>query len=457
MQEKVINYLEQWNMLTSHMTVLVGFSGGADSTALLEFLWEYGKEHEITVRAVHVNHGIRGEEAWRDQSFCRQFCAERGIPFKAVFEDVPAAAMQEGISTEEAGRRVRYALFEKYLAEGLADRVALAHHQNDQAETMLFRLMRGTGLRGLRGMEPVRGAYIRPFLCVTRQEIEAWLLKKGISWVEDGSNQELAYTRNQIRHLVLSPMEQIRPGAAARMAETAERLLELEDFLNQEMAEAMEWCVSFENGQCQIRLEAFQRLHPALQKSLILHCLEQLLGDPHGLEAVHVQQVCALAGGRRGSRVMLPQKACAVLGYEELILKKDYGTEKTEEQVECIPPGEYEFLGEIFSFSVEKREKNEEIPVNRYTKWFDYDKIKHKIVLRTRQQGDYLSNAPGSHKKLKDYLIDCKIPREERDRCILLADGSHIIWVVGMRISEEYKVTEQTRRILRVQKIKVEE
>lgn len=439
-------------MVSPGMTVLVGFSGGADSAALLQMLWEYGKEHEIKVRAVHVNHGIRGEEAMRDQRFCEQFCADREIPFEAVREDVPALAKREGISLEEAGRKVRYDIFEKYLAEGLADRVALAHHQNDQAETMLFRLMRGTGLRGLRGMEPVRVPYIRPFLCVCRQEIEDWLREKGISWVEDGSNQELEYTRNQIRHLVLAPMEQIRPGAAVRMAETAEQLLELEDFLNRELAEVLEWYVVFEEGQCSIRLDAFRKLHPAIQKPLILYCLEQLMGDSHRLEAVHLQQVCALAYGKRGSRVTLPGDIYAVLGYEELVLKCGYGQDRTEETVCCEVPGEYEFLGEKFSFSLEKREKNEEIPVNCYTKWFDYDKIRQGIVLRTRQPGDYLANGKGAHKKLKDYLIDCKVPREERDRCILLADGRHIIWVVGMRISEDYKVTEQTRRILKVQK-----
>lgn len=453
MQRKVEAYLEKWNMAGPGMRLLVGFSGGADSTALLQFLWEYGREHEISVSAVHVNHGIRGAEALRDQEFCRQFCAQRGIPLEVICEDVPKIAKRQGISEEEAGRKVRYDIFEKYLAEGTANRIALAHHQNDQAETMLFRLMRGTGLRGLRGMEPVRTDYIRPFLCVTRREIEEWLLKKGISWVEDGTNQELEYTRNQIRHLVLSPMEQIRPGTAVRMAETAEQLLEIEDFMNQELAVALERSVIFEEGRYKIRLKPFGKLHPALQKMMIMRCLERLKGDLHGLEAVHAGQVCGLARGRMGSRIMLPGGIYAVLQYEEIILKQGYGPEKTEEQVCCEPPGEYAFLGTTFSFSLEDREKNEEIPVNRYTKWFDYDKIRQGLVLRTRRQGDYLENGRGSHKKLKDYLIDCKIPREERDGYILLADGSHIIWVVGMRISEAYKVTEQTRRVLKVQKI----
>lgn len=453
MKETVYAYLEQWNMLRPGLRVLAGFSGGADSTALLLLLKEYAAEHGIEICAVHVNHGIRGKEAERDRDFCEQFCRERGIPFETVCADVPAAAKLRGISLEEAGREIRYEIFEKYIREGLADRVALAHHQNDQAETMLFRLMRGTGLRGLRGMEPVRLPYIRPLLCVSRAGIESWLTKEGVPWVEDGSNQELEYTRNRIRHLVLAPMEQIYPRTAAHMAKTAEQLLEAEDYLERETERAAEKYISPCEGGLDISLRAFEELHPAIVKRLTLRCMERLLGSLKNIEAVHAEQICALAQGGRGSRIMLPGGIFAVLDYDALRLQHGYKSVRMEETVSCSPPGEYGFLGEIFSFAVEGRQKDEEIPLNRYTKWFDYDKIKHNVVLRTRRQGDYLANAEGSHKKLKDYLIDSKVPRDKRNELILLADGSHILWVVGLRISEEYKVTEQTVRILKVQRI----
>lgn len=453
MRKKVFAYLEQWNMIGPGTSTLVGFSGGADSTALLLLLLEYGQTVGAKVQAVHVNHGIRGAEADRDQAFCETFCRERGIPFRVFFRDVPSIARKEGISTEEAGRKARYEIFEQCLKEGSADRVALAHHQNDQAETMLFHLMRGTGLRGLRGMEPVRGPYLRPLLCVTRPEIEGWLLQEGISWMEDTTNQELAYTRNRIRHRILAPMEEIRPGSTARIAGTAGRLYEIEDYMKQELKRVWPDCVRRGDDGFGILLEPFLTLHPAMKKLVVLECLEQLLGSRKNLESVHAEQVCLLAQGRRGGRIMLPGDISAVLGYQELTLKRGYGVKISEEPVYCVPGGEYLYMGETFRFALENREKNEEIPVNRYTKWFDYDKIKNSMVLRTRQPGDYLTLTGGVRKKLKNYLIDCKVPREERDRCILLADGSHIIWVTGMRISEEYKVTEQTRLVLKVQKI----
>ncbi len=450
MFRKASAYLEKWEMVSPGMRVCVGFSGGADSTALLYFLWKLGQARGFETRALHVNHGIRGEEALRDQKFCENFCQEHAIVFKAVSVDVPEAARQEGISVEEAGRKARRRLLEECVEEGFADRVALAHHQNDQAETMLFHLMRGTGLKGLRGMEPVCLPYLRPFLCVTRAEIERWLIQEGIPWVEDSTNHELQYTRNQIRRRVLEPMEEIRPGAAFRMAGCAAQLLEVEDFLGQELLKAKDGCVRREGGSLHVLLDAFARLHPALQKMLVLSCLEELAGSRRNLEAVHAEQVLALSGGKRGARLSLPGGICAVLGYGELLLKKGYGIKNIVEPVFIEPDGEYTYRGEAFSFQLEDWEKKYEIPVNCYTKWFDYDKIKNILSLRARQPGDFLEVAAGAHKKLKDYLIDCKIRREERDSLILLADGSHIVWVVGRRISEAYKITAQTKRILKV-------
>ncbi len=455
MERKVYQYIREHQMLEPGMTVVVGFSGGADSTALLELLWEYGKAQQIEVCALHINHGIRGAEADKDQAFCEAFCSARRIRLLVLQKDVPEVAKKEGISLEEAGRKVRYAAFAEELA-GSADRVALAHHQNDQAETMLFHLARGSGLRGLRGMEPVRGAYIRPFLCVTREEIVEWLTKRGISWVEDATNQELTYTRNRIRHQVIKPIEELRPGSIKRMAKTAEKLRGIEDFLREEVEKQWDKSVLIEEDRLHISRDQLSKMHPVLRELLLLKGLEWLLQGGRSPEAVHVEQICQLLEGRSGNRITLPGGCAAVLDYQELLLKKHYGEEKTETIVYCTPNQEYHYMGEDFLFTLENLEenvKNVEIPVNRYTKWFDYDKIKDNVVLRTRRPGDYLEVAPGVHKKLKNYLIDEKVSKELRDQQIVVADGAHILWVVGMRISERYKVTKETRRILKVQKM----
>ena len=212
----------------------------------------------------------------------------------------------------------------------------------------------------------------------------------------------------------------------------------------------MEEGVREKDGAYELSLEVFGRMHGLMQKKVVLRCLERLYGSP---EAVHAEQVCALADGRRGNRVTLPDSCVAVLEYEKIRLKRGYKTAEPGEAVYCEPGGEYHYMGASFRLTLENCEKIGEIPVNRYTKWFDYDKIKDNVILRTRRPGDYLEVAPGLHKKLKNYLIDQKVPKEVREQLILLADGAHIIWVVGMRISERYKVTKGTRRILKVQKM----
>ena len=462
MKEKVFSCLEKWHMTEPGMRIVTGFSGGADSVALLLLLSEYRKQGQIEVSALHVHHGIRGETADRDQAFCEAFCREHEIPLTVVRKDVPALAAQRHLSLEEAGREARYEAFEAYRKEYPGSRIALAHHQNDQAETMLFRLMRGTGLRGLRGMEPVRLPYIRPLLCVTKEEILDFLRSEGISWVEDESNQELSYTRNRIRHQILAPMEEICPGSVSRMARTAESLREMEDYVRQETGKACRKYADVRAQEIRIRLSAFSELHPAIQKRLVLSLLEQLLGSGRDLEAVHAEQMIQLTRGKRGGQVSLPGGAVAELGYEDLILKKtiddgqisfpDLQNEvRLPDEICGEAPVTLSFGGETFLFSLEKAGEIKKIPNRCYTKWFDYDKMRHGVVLRTRRPGDFLANGENTHKKLKSYLIDSKIPREERDRLLLLADGSQVIWIVGMRISEDYKVTEQTKRILKVQ------
>ena len=193
-----------------------------------------------------------------------------------------------------------------------------------------------------------------------------------------------------------------------------------------------------------------------MQKLIIRKGIELLTGGKN-LEAGHVEQLLKLVHGKRGGRTDLPGHVYGQLGYEELFLRKKVAG-KTEDLPEIpVKNGENTFAGQIFLVTVEDAAENEKIPTKRYTKWFDYDRIKQGMVLRNRKPGDYLANGAGSHKKLKDYFIDQKVPREDRDRMILLADGNHIMWAVGMRISEEYKVTEQTKRILKIHMKNMEE
>lgn len=456
MISRICTFIREKQLIRPKDKVLAGISGGPDSVCLLLVLHKLMKELDFELMAVHVNHGLRGKEADRDQEFVERLCEERGILLRCRFQEVRGRAGKEKLTLEEAGRLCRYEVFQAEAERYGCNRIAVGHHGDDQAETMLFHLFRGTGLKGLAGMEPERDGIIRPLLCVERQEIVEWLREQGISWCEDSTNQEKSYTRNRIRHSILAcAKEQINEKAVRHMVRTAEELSEIEHFLEDSAENAFRLCVRREEGGCFIFREAFERLHPLMKGRLIRRCLAEAGEGLKDIERQHIEMVKALFGKQTGSSLCLPTGRRAVREYDGVYLVWEEQREKepdTEELPSVEIPGICRVRGKRWRFSLENAEKNQIIPEKAYTKWFDYGKIKNYPVIRRREPGDYLEiNREHGHKKLKDYLIDQKIPAKDREQLLLLADGSHVIWIPGMRISEGYKVTEDTRQILKVQ------
>ena len=456
MQKKMKSFIEEHHMLKKGDCVLAAVSGGADSICLLTVLLGLRQEWDLRLCAVHVEHGIRGEDSLQDARFVERFCESHQVPLEVFHCKAKDYAKAHKMTVEEGARDLRYGFFAK-AAEGFgADKVAVAHNQDDWAETMLFHLFRGTGIRGLAGMEPKRDSLIRPLLCVERREIMEWLRAQELSWCEDSTNQEENYTRNRIRHTILScAREQINEGAVRHMIRTAEELSEIERFLEEADGKAFRLCVREEEREYFIFEEAFRRLQPLLRKRLIRRCLAGLGGGLKDLDRRHIELVEELFEKRTGSRLSLPGGRTGIREYGGVSLRWEE-PETERQEMEELPAVEIPGtcgVGDVrWFFSLENAQKDQIIPEKAYTKWFDYDKIENYPVIRRRMSGDYLEiNREHGHKKLKDYLIDAKVPAEERDRLLLLADGSHIIWIPGMRISEYYKVTEDTRQILKVQ------
>jgi tRNA(Ile)-lysidine synthase len=442
-------------MIEANDKVMVGISGGADSVCLLFVLLELSREMHFKLLAVHVNHGLRGAEADRDEEFVRRLCAECGVEFVCRHCGVRDRAEREKLSLEEAGRLCRYEIFSEEAKSHGCNKIAVAHHANDQAETMLFHLFRGSGLRGLAGMEPVSGNRIRPLLCVERREIEEWLKERGISYCTDSTNQEEVYTRNRIRGRVIPCAEEMNTAAVRHMGEAAEELRRVEEYLEEETRAASERCVSREADGIHIRKEAFEQLQPLLQGRLLRRCIEEAGGGLKDVERTHIRLLRELFGKQTGSSLDLPGDRRAVREYQGIRLGKagEEAFGAAGGQAVCPQiPGILDIDGKKWTFSLENIEKTELIPEKTYTKWFDYDKITKCLEIRGRLPGDYLEiNRDHNTKKLKNYFIDEKIPGQDRERIWLLADGNHIIWIPGRRISERYKVTEETRRILKVQ------
>ena len=455
-ENKVIGYIKEKDMLNSGDTLIIGVSGGADSMCLLLLLQKYREKHPITIYVVHINHGIR-TEAGEDEAFVEEYCRNYGIPFRAVHENVPIIAEKQHLTEEEAGRRIRYEAFNKLAdeicaSEGIrpeAVRIAVAHNLNDLAETALFNMLRGSSLTGLSGIKPVRhGKYtiIRPLLCLERSEIEEYLKSTGQSYCTDSTNATDDYARNRIRHNIIPVAERdINSNAVMHIAEAAKEAAEADEYIGAEAECALRRCVvatleGCERSYC-LQALAFLKEAPIIQKKMLHIILTRLSPGHKDISRIHIdklQELFYVAGNRS---VDLPFGISAIREYNNVFI--GFLDERDEAENVNIS------MKEVALSELEIYKNSIKVPSLECTKWFDYDKINSDPIVRTRLPGDYISIS-GGKKSLKKYFIDEKIPKSERDRMLLLADGSHIMWILKGRISEYYKITETTKRVLRV-------
>ena len=477
MEREILAYIKQNRMIGKNDVVLAGVSGGSDSMAMLRILKELQGKLDFTLRVVHIHHGIRGKEADRDQSFVENICRKWQIPCTVYCYDVPGLSREWKLGEEETGRIVRKEAFQREAAVcGRKDRkikIALAHNQEDLAETMLHNLCRGTGLRGLCTMRPVDGEIIRPILCLSRDKIAEYLKEKKISHIQDSTNLSDEYTRNRIRHNILPMLEQqVNGKAAAHMAETAARISQAEEYLTQQSCLVLG---EFQKGKEYYFTEKFFMEPQIIQVYALQQAMEQLAGRRKDLAAVHYEKVLELYEMQTGRRISLPYHMEARRDYEGVRLCR-YGEEKSAGMIgekhkgsdiqngktvcgKDISDGEWKiripgtvtsplgiFSAEIFLYEGQKIEEK------KYTKWLDYDKIKNSLLIRNRQPGDYfVLDETGRTQKLKQYFVNEKILKEQRDTIPLVADGAHILWIVGYRISAYYKVSSTTKTILEIQ------
>ena len=463
---KVEEYIRNNRMIEPGDVVLAGVSGGADSICLLFLLEGLRKKLKFKLMVAHVNHGIR-EDASEDSDFVDKICEELDVPFFLCKADVPALSEEWKMSEEEAGRRVRYEFFEDVLRTKAPDeykqgkvKIAVAHHSDDRAETFLLNLFRGTGLKGLGSIQPVRGKVIRPLLFMTRAEIEKYLEKNNIEFKKDYTNDENEYLRNRIRnHLIPYIKREITPSITERINATADIAAEADRYIEGQVNKAFKECVTKETDVfVELDIEKFLSEDPYIQNKLILTVLSMLSSGGKDIGSVHVRSVKTLLNTQGSHEIDLPYRIKVRKVYDKLSFGIQGKTVVNErEAVSFSKDMEREIdikgYGKLkFKTFLCDDEKLMSIPRNKYTKWFDYDKIGESLTVRKRNKGDYLIiNNFGQKKTLQDYMVDEKIPRDTRDSIPVLADGNHILWVLGYRVSTGYKVDNKTKRILQVE------
>ena len=464
--KKVKAYIEKFQMLHRGNRVLVGVSGGADSMCLLSVLEELSSELELSLFVLHIHHGLRGEEADNDMKYVENYCRKKEIEFCVKQVDVAKQAKENGWSTEEAGRILRYREFQSKAKEHNCTKIAVAHHREDTAETVIFQMIRGTGIDGICGISPIRENIIRPLLCMERTEIERYLKEKNISYQTDSSNFSEEYSRNKIR-LQLFPYicKELNSRAVEHIANLADQMREYKALLDEKLCELWNTMVFEQEEHVYIYCNSFSELAPLLQRELSLRILKYIneKGEgSHNITTTQLTTAAELAKKPVGNILHLPNHCRVLRTYETLDFWKESSValqqnipsiwlEPSKFPFEYVLPVGRDFLCSGYRLHIFMTEyKNSmKIPKNKYTKWFDYDKIENTLELRTRRQKDVIQiHKDGTHKTINRLLIDKKVPKQVRDFCLLLACDNEILWVLGLRSSEKYYVTENTKRLL---------
>ena len=464
MLQKEIDFIDQNNMLHNGDKVIVALSGGPDSMCLIHILKNLQERYNLKLYAAHVNHCLRGAEADADEEYVREFCKKANIDFFCKRIDINEVARLTNTSTETAGREARYAFFNELKEKLGANLIALAHNFNDQAETILMRIIRGTGMEGLRGIRPVRdGIYIRPILILTREEIERYCELNNLKPRIDKSNFEKIYNRNKIRlELIPYLQENFNKDILTTINRLSEIISKDQDYL-EEVAEKkyVQYCSRLAE---KVRLD--QQLikeHEAIVTRVIRRALRELKGDLNNIELVHINEIIGLFSMDTGKMISLPECIIAEKVYRQIYIYKKKGdivnNQTSSEFIifdkeQAPQPFVVKEISEM-AIQVSLRIVNKDEVLNftedPYKKYFDYDKINRYISIRTRQEGDRFTpyGMKGS-KKLKDLFIDLKIPKEERSKLPLVCFDKDIAWIVGYRVSNKYIVTKSTKYILEI-------
>ena len=464
--ERVYEYMKKYSMINEGDKVLVAVSGGADSVALLNMLFCLRQKLSISLHVAHLNHMFRGEESFDDAEFVKKLAALYDLPVTVQHIDVPAYKKQFGLSSQSAARTVRYAFFRETAALESASRVALAHHADDQAETVLLHFLRGTGAAGLRGMLPVRdNFYIRPILCLRRQEIEHYSNNKNLAWRIDSSNLKTDYRRNKIRmHLLPLLEKEYNNRLVPALNRLGEICREEEEYLEVLTFNEYNKLTTFKKaGQITFSVKELNQIAIAVQRRILRLAWQEITGDSQDLGFEQVDKALGLLKNHvTGGRVELPKGIRVVKSYDNfcVISGKNERTGELAYSYELMVPGQI-YLPEInktLSCEVlnsqavtEKYEginlRSFKLPKNEAL--LDYDRVSFPLHVRRRQQGDVFSPLGlfGSM-KLKKYYINQKVLREDRDNTPLVVGGGKIIWVGGMQIAESVKINRDTKNFL---------
>lgn len=450
--------IEREKLITRGDKILVALSGGPDSVCLLHALKSLESTYGIRIYGAHLNHKIRGIEAQKDAMYAAKLCDKLEIPFFVKAIDVPEFAKIHKLTLEEAARKVRYNMLFEVKSKINADKIAVAHNLDDQAETVLMRLLRGSGIKGLKGMDYFReDGIIRPLMDVEKKDIIKYCENHELNPRIDHTNSEEEYTRNKIRLKLIPFIEkEFSHNIKETLSRTANILREDNAHLEKNAKLIFEKeVIVISKDTVKMDSEELLSLDYSISKRLIRMAIEKISGSLEGIETIHVQDILTLSRNPKNQAMInLPKGIFVYKRPEGIYITTKEMIEKTVTFSHNLEFDDYVEIPEVnmaIESKIMSKEKCMMLPTGQFTKAFDIDKIKGPLTVRARIDGDRMRPMGlGGTKKLKDIFIDLKIPREKRDEVPLVTDKEGILWMVGYKISEDYKIDENTEKVIRI-------
>lgn len=446
-EQDVINFISKYNLLKDAKRILITLSGGADSVFALHFFNKYSRKFKVDIFAIHVNHNLRGKESQRDENYSRELCIKLNFPLSVVNVDVKNFAVKNKKSVEEAARDLRYAEFEKEAELVNADLIVTAHNKDDNTETVLLNLFKGTGISGLSGIPVQRGKFIRPFLSVSKNDIKEYLKEHKVNFVEDSSNQNVDFTRNYIRkNIVPSVKENINPALDKAILQSSEILRNhgkiIDFFVNGITDEVCKKSA----GQVKLFVEKL-KLYPAeIYGEVLKKIIASNFSDDFNF--IKLESIKNLIDAQTGTELNLGNNIFAWKDRGDIIIskrKKGFNIDIFFDVGQNVQFEEKKITSEYLETMPKKFNKIGN------TEYVSADKFKGKLNLRCWKKGDKIRLLGMKEtKKVSDVLTDLKIPVYERKKQLVLLNMNEIIWLVGRRISENYKITKTTKKIVKL-------
>lgn len=454
-----------YNLLSKGNRVVIGVSGGPDSVALLHLLYLLRDEYDLSLHIAHLNHRLRGKASDEEESFVRDLSKDLGLPITIKNVDIRRACKNSGLSIEVQARKERYSFFKEVAISIGAEKIALGHQADDVVETVIMDLLRGSGLQGLIGIPPTRRLVedlwvIRPLIRVHKEEIEGYLRSKGFRYFIDPSNTRPINLRNRIRLRLIPLLEEYNPNIRRTILRSADIWFRDENYLRRLTHDALQRItIERENGRIAIDLDGLNREDEALRYRILREAILWMRGNLEGFTFHHIENILNLG------RQTLPHGMITLP--HGVRVKREYRRIYLEEGGDLLKYGFYQHVLNIpgktilhhppLLITTEILSKGNFLPNDlkrlsiNSTVYIDYDKIEDPVLLRPRLRGDWFRPlGMGGVKKIKDFFIDLKVPIEKRDEIPLLIDKNGIIWVLGYRIDERVKITEETKRVLKI-------